>query len=233
MNPAVFFLFGIAPSLFWLGIYLRKDRHPEPGRMLVKIFLLGALSTLPAIAIELAGRAAFSLLPDTPLTFALYVVLCIALVEELAKYLVVRWQALPSAEMDEPVDLMEYMIVSALGFAAAENILMLKGLGPESALPSLLALSGVRFLGATLLHALVSGFFGFMLALSFFRPRKRAWYIAAGLGGAVLLHALFNLAIIKGDGAVQVIIPVAILGTLAITLNAAFRKIRGISSVCE
>jgi RsiW-degrading membrane proteinase PrsW (M82 family) len=42
---------------------------------------------------------------------------------EIFKYLVVRFKVIKNPAFDEPTDIMLYMIIAALGFAAVENIL--------------------------------------------------------------------------------------------------------------
>lgn len=123
------------------------------------------------------------------------------LVEEYAKYLVVRLLILRNREFNEPIDAMLYMIISALGFAAIENVLALLQFTPLSA-PSLfgaLDLAAIRFLGATFLHALASGIIGYTLALSFWHLSRRHALLLQGFAAAVLLHALFNLFIMQGS----------------------------------
>jgi len=112
-------IFGIVPSIIWLAFYLRTDVHPEPNRMVLKVFFWGMLATIPAVLIELGALPLLQSLslPET-LTFYLYVFLAIALVEELLKYGVFYWKVRHSKELDEPIDIPLYMIISALGFAA-------------------------------------------------------------------------------------------------------------------
>jgi len=40
------------PSLVWLLFYLRKDKHPEPNSMVIKVFTLGILSAFAAVILE-------------------------------------------------------------------------------------------------------------------------------------------------------------------------------------
>jgi len=47
-----YIFFGILPSFIWLIFYLRRDVHPEPKSMILKIFFYGMLITLPAILFE-------------------------------------------------------------------------------------------------------------------------------------------------------------------------------------
>jgi len=229
MNYLLFLFFGFVPSIVWLAFYLRKDAHPEPNSMIRKVFLLGMLATLPAIALELTLRSLFALLPlPAGIILILYIFLGVALVEELLKFLVVRVFVYKNKALDEPLDVMLYMIIAALGFAAFENILILFGLGPASPVPNIVALTLVRLVGATFLHALVSGTLGYFLARSFFDPKKKHWYWGVGLFFAVLLHGFFNFYILKGEGAAKLLVPALILLGLAIFVSLGFRQLKRI-----
>ena len=221
-----YLLFGIAPSVAWLLIFLRKDSHPESKRMVLKIFLWGGLATVPAAAIEL-GIGSF------PLGEILYFLIGVALVEEVFKYLVVRRKVLKNPEFDEPVDAMLYMVISALGFAAAENLLNMFILVKPPFFLNAFLLSGVRFVGATFLHALTSGLVGYFLALSFFYAEKKFRMTALGLLTAVLLHGLYNIFIIKIEGYAKLIIPLFILIFLAVFVSVAFKKVKKLKSACK
>jgi len=126
MTYPFYIFFGLAPSIIWLLFYLRKDAHPESNRMIIKIFFFGLLSALPAVFLEVGIFQEFNrlALPSIFITI-LNVFIGVALVEEVLKYLVVRGKVVKSPELDEPLDLMLYMIIAALGFAALENILIL------------------------------------------------------------------------------------------------------------
>jgi protease PrsW len=229
MNYILFLLFGFVPSLVWLAFYLRKDAHPEPNAMIRKVFLWGMLATLPAIGLELGLRSFFAALPiPSGLMLVLYIFLGVALVEETLKFLVVRFVVYPSPALDEPLDVMLYMIIAALGFAAFENILILFGLGIASPVSNILALTLARLIGATFLHALVSGAFGYFLARSFFHPSKKVWYLLSGLFLAVLLHGLFNFTILEVQGAQKLLIPALILLGLAIFVSMGFKQLKKI-----
>jgi len=89
-----------------------------------------------------------------------------------------------SKYLDEPVDFMIYMITAALGFAAIENSLFLSQKSSEIVLEIMV----LRAVGATLLHALASGFVGF-----YWSRRK----IVIGLLMAAVLHSGFNYLILK------------------------------------
>ena len=198
MAYLIYIPFGVLPSLIWLAFYLRKDAHPESNRMILKIFFWGMLCTLPVILLEFGILAELNrLISFSPLLFSiLYWFLGIALVEEIFKYLVVKGKVLNNSEMDEPLDIMIYMIIAGLGFAALENILVLFPSSSPLCLLEISVLSGLRFVGATFLHALCSGLVGYFLALSFFETKNRVKLTLGGLGIATVLHGLFNFSII-------------------------------------
>ncbi len=232
MNYPLFLFFGFVPSIIWLAFYLRKDSHPEPNSVIRKVFFWGMLATLPAIALELTLRSLFSFLPFSEgVILILYIFLGVALVEEVLKFLVVRFSVYANPALDEPVDVMLYMIIAALGFAAFENILILFGLGSTSPVSNIVALTLVRLVGATFLHALTSGTFGYFLARSFFDQKRKYWYVAAGLFLATLLHGFFNFYILEADGIQKLLFPAIILLGLAVFVSLAFRQLKKITKL--
>ena len=215
---SVLLIFALAPSIVWLLYFLRKDPHPEPRREIVRIFFYGAIIALPAALIEIGILDLFAM--------ALSATILIALTEEVLKYLVVREKTLKNPEFNEPADAMIYMISSALGFAALENILILFSLAPVFLVQDALYLSAARFIGATLLHTLVSGLIGFCLAISFFKMAKGKFWVLLGIITASALHALYNFSIISTDGNLQFVIPGIVLMVLTIIISLCFQKLK-------
>lgn len=234
MSYSVAIIFGVLPSVIWLLFYLRKDAHPEPNSMVIKIFFFGMLAALPAIFLELGIFKIFAFF-NFPLVLlaVLNTFVGVATVEELLKFLVVKNKVLSDSEFDEPVDAMIYMIIAALGFAASENILIFLGLGPSLYLHQALGLSAVRFLGATFLHALCSGAAGYFLALSFFKTEKKLELISLGLLISIVLHGFYNFSIMEVEGSLKFFFPLFILIGLAIFLTFAFKRLKKMKSICK
>lgn len=232
----IYIIFGILPSLTWLFYYLRKDVHPESNSMILKIFAFGALVTLPVFFIQIGLNFLLEkiALPSL-LNSLLYWFIVIALTEELFKFLVVKMKVIGSPELDEPLDIMLFMVISALGFAALENILYL--FSPISTISfadlinRTLIISFIRFIGATFLHTLCAGTIGYFLALGICKSQKR--YLLAGFLIAVLLHGLYNFSIMKLEGMLKIAIPVAILILLAYFVITGFEKLKKLKSVCK
>jgi len=231
---AVYLFFGIMPSIIWLLFYLRRDVHPESNQMIIKVFCYGMLIALPTCLIEMGAKETFIYLPFSDLIITLLeAFIGVAFIEEFLKYLVVREKVFDHHELDEPIDVMLYMIISALGFAAVENILMLFSLGPILILNEAISITIVRFVGATFLHTLCSGSWGFFLALSFYETEKRSRLVFAGLIMAVLLHGLYNFSIMELGVDLQVLIPATILSATALFFFVAFQRLRKLKSICK
>jgi protease PrsW len=184
---------GLIPALFWLWFWLREDKlRPEP-LLLIAITFIAGMAVVP-LALPLQ-KLAIDLYTGTNLIFAWVII------EETLKYALAVMIILWNRAIDEPIDMIIYMITIALGFAALENTLFL--LSPLLAgdyLNSTLT-GSFRFLGATLLHVLASGTVGVFLAFAFFKSKTaQILYGMLGLCLAIVLHALFNFFIIDASG---------------------------------
>jgi len=236
-------IFGVLPSLVWLFYYLRKDLHPEPKRMILQVFLWGSLITIPVFLLqiglsellnELKGIAIFSQYPIVVSLLQWFVV--IALTEELFKYLVVKINISGSYVLDEPLDLMLYMVVVALGFAMVENILYL--FSPINMplgvlIETTATVTFIRFIGATFLHTLCSGLLGYFLALSSLKNKKGVRLTIVGLVLAVFLHGLYDFSIATLQNPFNIIIPVAIMAGLIVFMLYDFNEVKKIKGICK
>jgi RsiW-degrading membrane proteinase PrsW (M82 family) len=202
--------------------------------MVLRIFFYGMLIAVPTVLVEMGILKELTNLKINPFYLSLLnIFVAVAFIEEFMKYLVVREKVLKHHEFDEPTDAMIYMIISALGFAASENILMLFSLGPVFVLQDTVSLSAFRFVGATFLHALASGSLGFFLAFSLYKYKSKFLLTLLGLGISTLLHGIYNFSIIKMDELSGFFIPLIVLTGLAIFVSLGFRRLKKIKSVCK
>lgn len=233
----LYLILGFFPALLWLAFFLHKDRHPESRKQVAKVFLWGAVATIPALAIELSIAKALELTNWPKLVVVLIsVFIGVALIEEITKYLVVRWRALPNKEFDEPFDTIVYMVTAAMGFAAAENILIFVGTSQlQLSFFDLLLTSLVsRFLGGTLLHALASATVGFFVALSIMHDFTHRKWLGWGLTIATLLHGAYNLAIIElTEMGLKLAFIAVVLVALAAIVSFGLRKVKAMQLICE
>ena len=196
-------ILGFAPALFWLWYFYLKDRYaPEPRAWILRIFLLGMLSTIPIALIE--GMIGIVFPSDVFLA-----VVVAPVVEEIGKFLVVYWFVFRRPVFDEPVDGIVYAVTAALGFAALENFVYLFAAYSETlTLP--LELSLLRAVLSVPGHALMSSMWGYALGQSLVTPHPLATrLIYHGLLLAILLHAAFNLLV--GAGLVGAVVLILVL----------------------
>ncbi|MEY2665516.1 MAG: hypothetical protein RLZZ480_621 [Candidatus Parcubacteria bacterium] len=190
---AIAFLAGLTPAFFWLWFWLREDnRHPEPY-LLIAIAFISGMAVVP-LALPLQ-KAAIDVYTGSN------VILVWVIIEELLKYAAALVLIFWNKEVDEPIDMVIYMITIALGFTALENALfifnpLVSGDFINSALTG-----SFRFLGASLLHVLASGTVGMFLALTYYKSKLTMLTSGTvGLFVAIVLHALFNFFIMDASG---------------------------------
>ncbi|MDP1995419.1 MAG: PrsW family glutamic-type intramembrane protease [Ignavibacteria bacterium] len=222
----------------WLAYYLRKDAHPEPKRMILKIFLWGALITIPVFFVQIGLKFLLDKTNIDPLVYDLiYWFLIISFSEEFFKYLVIRVKVINSPHLDEPLDIMLYMVIAALGFAAIENVLYLFVPAGQMSFNQLidrtLIIDFIRFIGATFLHTLCSAVVGYSLAISFCEVKTKNISLVLGLLTATLLHGLYDFSIMTLDGYIKFAIPVIVILTLAFLVFSSFESLKKMKSICK
>ena len=123
MDLYVLLAIAIIPVVL-LGRYIyNKDQIKEPQELLVKVFIYGCLSVIPAIMLESMFEVIFSGL-NLPKRMNDFVSMFIgvALVEEFCKYIAMKGAIYKKSEFDEMYDGLIYAVFAALGFACIENI---------------------------------------------------------------------------------------------------------------
>ena len=193
MHFAFAFLGGLIPALFWLWFWLREDKdRPEPLGLIALAFIAGMMIVPLALPLQ---KFALELFQDFDL------ILVWVTIEETLKYAIALLLILWHRDVDEPIDLIIYMITIALGFAALENALFMFNPLVAGDLANSLITGNFRFLGATLLHVLASGTVGAFLALVYYKSNTIKLIAGTlGLCMAIVLHALFNFFIMDASG---------------------------------
>ena len=212
-------ILGLLPSFAWLIFFLKEDVHPEPKKMISRAFIAGALVAFVAVGLQLLLRnilQSFQIDEYHLVSFSLF-----GFIEEalkfLAAYLVVR----KSRFFDEPIDAMIYMITAALGFAMVENIAVMSNI---EILSEAFGIITLRFVGATLLHALSSGLVGYYWAKGLLGIGNWKLEIVKGIVFATLLHMVFNYLILISKEII--IYPIIFLTIAALFIFWDFEKIR-------
>jgi RsiW-degrading membrane proteinase PrsW (M82 family) len=206
------FVGGILPTLVWLHFLLKEDaRCPEPRTLIVLAMFAGMLAVPIVLPLEHYVKAIMPTITAIPTLFDRFaldlaiempVIIAWAVIEETVKFALAALLILWRRQVDEPTDLIIYMICVALGFSALENALFLVApLANGDVMQTVLA-NNLRFIGATLLHVIASSTVGFAMALAYTkRHHVRAAAATIGLILAIALHALFNFLIIRETAA--------------------------------
>lgn len=226
---------GFLPSIIWLLFWLREDAHPEPIRVLLKAFFYGMLSVPFAIILELwvvqmVGFEQITQIINNNLTCILIVVMILwAVVEELLKF-AFAGRELVQKEDDEPVDPVIYMITTALGFAALENVLFIISPILSGDFSHVAAATQMRFMGATLLHVLASGMIGLAIGFTFYKSRLvKIITVSIVACGAVALHAAFNIFIMLYESRIFAVF--VVLWILIIIMILSIEKLKFIRKI--
>ncbi|MDI6718341.1 MAG: PrsW family glutamic-type intramembrane protease [Methanomicrobiales archaeon] len=188
------FAIGFAPGVFWLWYFYSRDRiEPEPRAMVARIFLYGILIAFPVAIIEgiLAGVA--GILFTSAIGAFLLAVAIAPLVEEYAKFCVVRNTVYENREFSEPMDGILYGAAAALGFAAIENAWYILYAFLSSPVDAVTTYT-FRALVSVPAHPLISSMWGFSLGQAKFgaAPNPEG-AIVRGLLLAMFFHSVFNL----------------------------------------
>lgn len=189
--------FGLVAGagLFWLQYFDLKDYlHPEPRRMLVLSYFLGAAAA--GVGLALYRLFEFFGVPDdpgnTPTAILLYCFLVVALIEEGVKFATARLIVFRTIHFDEPIDGLVYSSAIAIGFASIESLIYT----PLLSWPYQLA----RDVTAPLTHSLFSSIWGFGCAYAFFRSRTRvqkiSWQIFS-VFAAMAAHAVYDFFLLS------------------------------------
>ncbi len=213
---------GIIPTIIWLMFWLREDRfQPEPKGLLALTFFAGVLSV-------------FLILPFGKWVDVLGIVgtekiFIFALFEELIKFSVVYLIDFNSSYLDEPIDYAIYLITGALGFAMMENILFLLNPSLQNDISFIIQTGTLRFLGASILHAVLAAILGIILGFVFYKKKSvRLLFVVMGLIIVTILHTIFNYFIIKYV-AIDGLVTLGILWVITIGIIALFERVRNVN----
>lgn len=151
---------ALLPCIILLYFVYKKDKiEPEPRSILIKLFFLGCLSTIPAILLEYAGAYVLAAVGITG-GMAYYLIenfLVVAVAEEASKRFMLRKGSWNDPNFNFVFDGVVYGVFVSIGFAALENIGYIMGFGLEVAV--------IRGLAAIPLHCICGIFMGHFYGL--------------------------------------------------------------------
>lgn len=183
-------LFALAPAaaVIWY-IYGRDKYEKEPLRLLVLSFFLGVVSIFPAIFGSMLGEQfGFNISDNIFITFA-HAFIAVALSEEFAKFLFLRYVMFNRKEFNEPFDGIIYAVMVGMGFAAFENIMYVAEGGYHTAV--------LRAFTAVPAHAAFGVIMGYFVGLAKFNPQNRQRLLLTGLFWAVVAHGAYDFFLMQ------------------------------------
>lgn len=186
-------LLAVLPGLLFSLFIVIQDRFDrEPVKLLVKIFILGMVSTIPTIAVETLGQN-LNLFSGT-LGLLFEAVIVVGFSEEFFKRLVVLKYAFYNPAFNEKMDGIVYCAIAALGFATLENIFYVITFSAQS--PDIWITRGLLSVPA---HMLLGVTMGYYLSLAKYCPDKtkcRSYYNKS-LYIPALLHGAFDFILMS------------------------------------
>ncbi len=182
-------MFPVMLVLAW--IYRQDKLEKEPGHLLLKLFLLGVVSAVPAMLLEIVMSIPISTITRPALWAFADTFAGVALVEELCKFVFLMIGSWRSKDFNYRFDGIVYAVFVSLGFAALENILYVFQLGLGVAISrALLSIPG---------HAVFAVFMGTFYSVARGRANRNeggcALMLVLGLVLAVLFHGFYDFCL--------------------------------------
>lgn len=183
----MFELLGIALApgfAIMLYIYLKDKHEREPLSLLFLSFLFGVVSTLITLGISYPIELLITL-KDNDVVHQFYdAFFKVAFVEELSKFLFVRFILYPNKNFNEPFDGIVYAVMVSMGFATFENLFYVYSYGFETGI--------LRMFTAVPAHATFGVIMGYFLGIGKFRQHHRFYFSLFALMGATFFHGAYD-----------------------------------------
>jgi len=183
------FVFSIIPGLLWLWFFYLQDKYErEPHHFLLGVFVISMLLAYSvALPLENFFRDAHEITTRSPMVEFLWSVLVFATIQEVVKFIAVRYSIYRSEEFNEPADGVIYSIAAGLGFAATYNIVYLNSLDAIN-----FGVVPVRIIEFYLVSAVTTGIMGYFIGKAKFEKSGSELKMLVGFILAVLLNGTYN-----------------------------------------
>lgn len=217
--------------VFLLGLYIyKKDSVKEPKSLLLGLFASGILSGIVVIAMNVLIALLF---PDYYLSnesnkYSYYVLfilifLEVALLEELIKWVMIKFLGYRNKEFDQLYDIIVYSVFVALGFAAFENIFYVMEGG--------LTIGLYRAIFSVPGHAAFGVFMGYYLGLARVNEKvnreEYIKYILLSIFIPTILHTIYNFCLMTEN----IFFLIIFLGFVIVLYVSSILKIDKVSKI--
>ena len=185
--------FAILPVVLILWYVYKRDKLPEPPRVVFITLLLGIGITFPLeiLIIALEGFLETLNFGEEASHFFMSFIRA-AYLEETMKFFVIIFYCLHLDDFDEPMDALVYGVAASLGFAVIENWQYVLGASKDG-LEVAKDVALIRSFTAVPLHALAGVFMGFFLMDAIFQKHNKKFFLFLSLFFPVCLHGLYDL----------------------------------------
>lgn len=185
MDPFSLLALAVAPGVaIGLYIYLKDQHEREPVMLLLISFFYGMLSTVITLVISFPLNM-FLVTKSHDVVGEFYnAFFKVALVEELSKFLFVRFVLFHNKNFNEPFDGIVYAVMVSMGFATLENIVYVYDFGVRTGI--------LRMFTAVPAHAIFGVLMGYFVGKARFAPYRQFYYSVIGLGAAAVLHGAYD-----------------------------------------
>jgi len=179
-------MLGLAPGVAWLFYFsLKKNRDIRSYGLMIRVFLWGCASALPALFVEVFTGA--QLQHEDLAGSAVASFLIIAPNEEFFKLLAVWVGVYRRPDFRDPLDGIIYAATAALAFASVENIVYISQMGP--------GILFSRTVYATPAHVMFASMWGASMGLARFKRDHELSVIGQGYLIATGLHGLYDFVV--------------------------------------
>lgn len=205
---------AIAPGLaICLFIFHRDAYNHEPKLNLLFSFALGIFAIIPVYFAESYFRHFID--QSTITGIAIKAFLGVALIEELAKFAVLRLYSYPRKSFDEPLDGIVYSVMISMGFATFENVAYIVQAGRSG---DAYEVAFLRMFLSVPAHATFGVLMGYYVGKAKFENRNRLFLLLTGLFWATAFHGAYDFCLfLQGHPGVKDYISDTILFSGAVT----------------
>ena len=180
---------AIAPGLAICIYVLYHDVYNrEPAINMIMSFFWGMLCIIPAVFME---RLVYPLFGNSIAEIIASAFIAVALIEESAKFLILRTYSFTRRSFDEPLDGIVYSILVSMGFAMVENVFYVQQHGFQVAF--------LRMFTSVPAHATFAIIMGYYTGKAKFDRKRRTYLLTKGLAGAVLAHGMYDVFLLLGE----------------------------------
>ncbi len=182
---------ALVPAVIWLVFFYQQDRsEPEPKRLVVRVFVFGALAAA-AVAVPVASQIASQAIEQFSNVFVrlLLTILSISLLQETLKVAMVRYVVLGTNEFDRHPDGIVYGLASGIGFATILTISFVIRSG------GVIPLAGaIRAVDNVLVHGALGAVSGYYIGRVKIDGKNLGWMVR-GLAIVTVVNGLYQILV--------------------------------------